>query len=204
MISHRIERKDRDMKIIAGLGNPGREYAGTRHNIGFSVIEQLADQYNISMTEKKHKAVYGRGRIEGEKVILLEPQTYMNLSGESILDAVQYYKLDPEQDLLVIYDDIDLEAGRLRIRAKGSAGGHNGVKNIIANLGTQIFPRIRVGVGAKPKGWDLVDHVLGRFSREELPLIEEGKKAACQAVGIIIGQGVEAAMNQMNVKKPEE
>ena len=198
MISHRIERKDRDMKIIAGLGNPGREYAGTRHNIGFSVIEQLADQYNISMTEKKHKAVYGRGRIEGEKVILLEPQTYMNLSGESILDAVQYYKLDPEQD------DIDLEAGRLRIRAKGSAGGHNGVKNIIANLGTQIFPRIRVGVGAKPKGWDLVDHVLGRFSREELPLIEEGKKAACQAVGIIIGQGVEAAMNQMNVKKPEE
>ncbi len=192
------------MKIIAGLGNPGREYAGTRHNIGFSVIEQLADQYNISMTEKKHKAVYGRGRIEGEKVILLEPQTYMNLSGESILDAVQYYKLDPEQDLLVIYDDIDLEAGRLRIRAKGSAGGHNGVKNIIANLGTQIFPRIRVGVGAKPKGWDLVDHVLGRFSREELPLIEEGKKAACQAVGIIIGQGVEAAMNQMNVKKPEE
>lgn len=192
------------MKIIAGLGNPGREYAGTRHNIGFSVIEQLADQYNISMTEKKHKAVYGRGRIEGEKVILLEPQTYMNLSGESILDAVQYYKLDPEQDLLVIYDDIDLEAGRLRIRAKGSAGGHNGVKNIIANLGTQIFPRIRVGVGAKPKGWDLVDHVLGRFSREELSLIEEGKKAACQAVGIIIGQGVEAAMNQMNVKKPEE
>ena len=192
------------MKIIAGLGYPGREYAGTRHNIGFSVIEQLADQYNISMTEKKHKAVYGRGRIEGEKVILLEPQTYMNLSGESILDAVQYYKLDPEQDLLVIYDDIDLEAGRLRIRAKGSAGGHNGVKNIIANLGTQIFPRIRVGVGAKPKGWDLVDHVLGRFSREELPLIEEGKKAACQAVGIIIGQGVEAAMNQMNVKKPEE
>ncbi len=192
------------MKIIAGLGNPGREYAGTRHNIGFSVIEQLADQYNISMTEKKHKAVYGRGRIEGEKVILLEPQTYMNLSGESILDAVQYYKLDPEQDLLVIYDDIDLEAGRLRIRAKGSAGGHNGVKNIIANLGTQIFPRIRVGVGAKPKGWDLVDHVLGRFSREEVPLIEEGKKAACQAVGIIIGQGVEAAMNQMNVKKPEE
>ena len=192
------------MKIIAGLGNPGREYAGTRHNIGFSVIEQLADQYNISMTEKKHKAVYGRGRIEGEKVILLEPQTYMNLSGESILDAVQDYKLDPEQDLLVIYDDIDLEAGRLRIRAKGSAGGHNGVKNIIANLGTQIFPRIRVGVGAKPKGWDLVDHVLGRFSREEVPLIEEGKKAACQAVGIIIGQGVEAAMNQMNVKKPEE
>lgn len=191
------------MKIIAGLGNPGREYEGTRHNIGFSVIEQLADQYNISMTEKKHKAVYGRGMIEGEKVILLKPQTYMNLSGESIVDAVHYYKIDPEEDLLVIYDDIDLDPGRIRIRAKGSAGGHNGVKNIIANLSTQIFPRIRVGVGAKPRGWDLVDYVLGRFSGDELSLIEEGKRAACQAVGIIVGQSVEAAMNQLNVKKQD-
>lgn len=192
------------MKIIAGLGNPGREYEGTRHNIGFSVIEQLAEQYNISMTEKKHKAIYGKGMIEGEKVILLKPQTYMNLSGESISDAVHYYKIDPEEDLIVIYDDIDLDVGRLRIRAKGSAGGHNGVKNIIANLGTQIFSRIRVGVGAKPKGWDLVDYVLGRFPKEELPLIEEGKKAACQAVNMIIGQSVEAAMNQLNVKSNME
>lgn len=191
------------MKIIAGLGNPGREYEGTRHNIGFSVIEQLADQYNISMTEKKHKAVYGRGMIEGEKVILLKPQTYMNLSGESIVDAVHYYKIDPEEDLIVIYDDIDLDPGRIRIRAKGSAGGHNGVKNIITNLGTQIFPRIRVGVGAKPRGWDLVDYVLGRFSGDELSLIEEGKRAACQAVGIIVGQSVEVAMNQLNVKKQD-
>lgn len=191
------------MKIIAGLGNPGREYEGTRHNIGFSVIEQLADQYNISMIEKKHKAVYGRGMIEGEKVILLKPQTYMNLSGESIVDAVHYYKIDPEEDLIVIYDDIDLNPGRIRIRAKGSAGGHNGVKNIIANLSTQIFPRIRVGVGAKPRGWDLVDYVLGRFSGDELSLIEEGKRAACQAVGIIVGQSVEAAMNQLNVKKQD-
>lgn len=191
------------MKIIAGLGNPGREYEGTRHNIGFSVIEQLADQYNISMTEKKHKAVYGRGMIEGEKVILLKPQTYMNLSGESIVDAVHYYKIDPEEDLIVIYDDIDLDPGRIRIRAKGSAGGHNGVKNIITNLGTQIFPRIRVGVGAKPRGWDLVDYVLGRFSGDELSLVEEGKRAACQAVGIIVGQSVEAAMNQLNVKKQD-
>lgn len=191
------------MKIIAGLGNPGREYEGTRHNIGFSVMEELAEQYNISMTEKKHKAVYGRGMIEGEKVILLKPQTYMNLSGESILDAVHYYKIDPEEDLIVIYDDIDLDVGRLRIRAKGSAGGHNGVKNIIANLGTQIFPRIRVGIGEKPRGWDLADYVLGRFSREELPLIEEAKQAACQAVGRIVSQSVEAAMNQMNMKKQD-
>lgn len=188
------------MKIIAGLGNPGKEYEGTRHNIGFSVIEQLAEQYNISMTEKKHKAIYGKGMIEGEKVILLKPQTYMNLSGESILDAVHYYKIDPEEDLIVIYDDIDLDVGRIRIRAKGSAGGHNGMKNIIANLGTQIFSRIRVGVGAKPRGWDLIDHVLGRFPKEELPLIEEGKKAACQAAGMIVSQSVEAAMNQLNVK----
>lgn len=189
------------MKIIAGLGNPTREYEGTRHNIGFSVIEQLADQYNISMTEKKHKAICGTGIIEGQKVLLLKPMTYMNLSGESIQDAVHFYKIDPEEDLIVIYDDIDLDVGRLRIRAKGSAGGHNGMKNIIAHLGTQIFSRIRVGVGAKPKGWDLADYVLGRFPQEELPAIEEGKNAACQAVSILVSQGVEAAMNQMNVKK---
>jgi PTH1 family peptidyl-tRNA hydrolase len=138
------------MKIIAGLGNPTREYEGTRHNIGFSVIDRLADQYNIGMTEKKFKAVYGKGMIAGEKVVLLKPQTYMNLSGESILEAVNFYKCDPEEDLIVIYDDIDLDVGRLRIRGKGSAGGHNGVKNIIEHLGTQTFPRIRVGVGAKP------------------------------------------------------
>lgn len=189
------------MKIIAGLGNPTKEYEGTRHNIGFSVIDQLADQYNISMTEKKHKAVCGKGVIEGQKVVLLKPQTYMNLSGESIADAVNYYKIDPEEDLIVIYDDIDLDVGRLRIRAKGSAGGHNGMKNIIAHLGTQVFSRVRVGVGAKPKGWDLADYVLGRFSKEELPAIQEGKTDACRAVTLIVTEDVETAMNQMNVKK---
>lgn len=189
------------MKIVAGLGNPTKEYEGTRHNIGFSVIDKLADKYNIGMQEKKHKAICGKGMISGEKVILLKPQTYMNLSGESIADAVNFYKLDPEEDLIVIYDDIDLDVGRLRIRAKGSAGGHNGMKNIIAHLGTQVFPRIRVGVGAKPKDWDLADYVLGRFAGEELTTIEQGREDACRVVELIIGQGVEAAMNQLNVKK---
>lgn len=186
------------MKIIAGLGNPTKEYEGTRHNIGFSVIDKLADKYNISMNEKKHKAICGKGMIEGEKVILLKPQTYMNLSGESVVDAVNFYKVDPEEDVIIIYDDIDLDVGKLRIRAKGSAGGHNGMKNIIAHLGTQVFPRIRVGVGAKPKDWDLADYVLGRFSKEELPEIEAGRETACEAVKIIVSQGAEAAMNRIN------
>lgn len=186
------------MKIIAGLGNPTKEYEGTRHNVGFSVIDRLADKYNISMKEKKHKAICGKGIVEGEKVILLKPQTYMNLSGESIQDAVAFYKAEPEEDVIIIYDDIDLDVGKLRIRAKGSAGGHNGMKNIIAHLGTQTFSRIRVGVGAKPKDWDLADYVLGRFSGEELAEIEAGRKKACEAVAIMISQGTEAAMNRIN------
>lgn len=190
-----------DMKIIAGLGNPTKEYEGTRHNIGFSVIDSLASQYNIHMNEKKHRAICGRGMIEGEKVLLIKPQTYMNLSGESVAEAVKFYKLNPEEDFLVIYDDIDLDVGRLRIRTKGSAGGHNGMKNIIAHLGTQTFARIRIGVGAKPKDWDLADYVLERFSGEDIPLIEEGKRNACEAVKIIIQQDVETAMNRLNVKR---
>lgn len=193
-----IQKENPDMKIIAGLGNPTKEYEGTRHNIGFSVIDKLADKYNISMNEKKHKAICGKGMIEGEKVILLKPQTYMNLSGESVVDAVNFYKVDPEEDVIIIYDDIDLDVGKLRIRAKGSAGGHNGMKNIIAHLGTQVFPRIRVGVGARPKDWDLADYVLGRFPKEELPEIEAGRETACEAVKIIVSQGVEAAMNRIN------
>ena len=193
-----IQKENPDMKIIAGLGNPTKEYEGTRHNIGFSVIDKLADKYNISMNEKKHKAICGKGMIEGEKVILLKPQTYMNLSGESVVDAVNFYKVDPEEDVIIIYDDIDLDVGKLRIRAKGSAGGHNGMKNIIAHLGTQVFPRIRVGVGAKPKDWDLADYVLGRFPKEELPEIEAGRETACEAVKIIVSQGAGAAMNRIN------
>ncbi len=189
------------MKIIAGLGNPTREYEGTRHNIGFSVIDRLAQQYNISMKEKKFKAICGKGMISGEKVVLLKPQTYMNLSGESIIEAVNFYKCDPEEDLIIIYDDIDLDVGRLRIRSKGSAGGHNGMKSIISHVGTQTFSRIRVGVGEKPKDWDLADYVLGHFSKEELEAIEEGRSLACKAIEVILEDGTGAAMNRFNAKK---
>ena len=154
------------MYLIAGLGNPTKEYDKTRHNAGFSVIDVLADRYRIDVSEKKHKALCGRGVIEGQKVLLLKPQTFMNLSGESIRAAADYYKIAPEE-MVVIYDDISLEPGQLRIRLKGSAGGHNGIKNIIANLGTQDFPRIKVGVGAKPPRMDLADYVLGRFPKSQ-------------------------------------
>ena len=162
------------MFIIAGLGNPSAQYEGTRHNVGFDVIDRLSEKYNISVDSKKHRALIGKGIIDGQKVILVKPQTFMNLSGESIRSIIDYYKVDPEQELLVIYDDISLDVGQLRIREKGSAGGHNGIKNIIAQLGTQVFPRIKIGVGEKPKGYDLADYVLGHFSKAERELMEEG------------------------------
>lgn len=185
------------MKIIVGLGNPGAKYAGTRHNIGFSVIDELAEKYNISLGDKKHKAIFGKGVIEGEKTILAMPQTFMNLSGESVRELIDYYKCDPS-DLIVIYDDIDLDVGKLRIREKGSAGGHNGMKNIIMHLGSQDFIRIRVGVGAKPKNMDLADYVLSRFGKDDLPFIRESCTKACDAVALIVSDGVAAAMNRYN------
>lgn len=188
------------MYIIVGLGNPEKKYDGTRHNIGFSALTVLADTYGISMDIKKHKAVCGKGVIEGQKVLLAMPQTYMNLSGESVRELVDYYKIDPEEELIVIYDDINLAPGKLRIRPKGSAGGHNGIKNIIAHLGTQIFPRIRVGVGEKPKGWDLADYVLGRFSKEEEPVIREALDKTTKACCEIITGDVTSAMNKYNNK----
>ncbi len=188
------------MFIIVGLGNPERRYDGTRHNIGFSAITALADEYRISMDMKKHKAICGKGVIEGQKVILAMPQTYMNLSGESVRELVDYYKIDPEDELIVIYDDIALAPGKLRIRAKGSAGGHNGIKNIIAHLGGQVFPRIRIGVGEKPKGWDLADYVLGRFDKEEEPQIREALKRVTQACAVMVTEDVNSAMNQFNQK----
>ena len=155
------------MFIIVGLGNPTDEYKGTRHNAGFDVIDAIADKYNIAVTERKSRAFCGKGIIEGQKVILVKPQTYMNLSGESVRGITDYYKVDTETELLVVFDDISLDIGQLRIRKKGSAGGHNGIKNIIANLGTSVFQRIKVGVGEKPKEYDLADYVLGHFSKAE-------------------------------------
>ena len=192
------------MFIIAGLGNPDRQYEGTRHNVGFDVIDRLADKYNIAVDVKKHRALLGKGVIEGQKVILAKPQTYMNLSGESIRSLVDYYKIDGEHELLVIYDDINLGVGQLRIREKGSAGGHNGIKNIIAHLGTQVFPRIRVGVGEKPSRYDLADYVLGHFSKAEKELMDEGYDHAVKAVGMILSGRIGDAMSEYNRKKKAE
>ena len=191
------------MYVIAGLGNPGSKYEKTRHNVGFQVIDRLASKYHIDMNTKKHKAICGTGVIEGVKVLLVKPQTFMNLSGESIREAVDYYKIDPE-DIIVIYDDISLEPGQLRIRLKGSAGGHNGIKNIIAHLGTQEFPRIKVGVGAKPPKMDLADYVLSRFGAEEQKIMDEAFGEAAEAAVMMMTTGAERAMNHYNAKKKAE
>ncbi|MCI5877598.1 MAG: aminoacyl-tRNA hydrolase [Lachnospiraceae bacterium] len=189
------------MFIIAGLGNPTSQYEGTRHNIGFDVMDALAEKYNISISEKKHKALCGKGVIEGEKVLLVKPQTYMNLSGESIAEILNYYKADAEEDFLVVFDDISLAPGNIRIRKKGSAGGHNGIKNIIAMTGTQNFKRIKVGVGEKPKGWDLADYVLGRFSDEDRKKVNDAIEDAIGAVSMILRGETDQAMNCYNAKK---
>lgn len=191
------------MFLIVGLGNPGKEYEHTRHNAGFDVIDALAEKYNISVTEKKHKALCGKGVIEGVKVILAKPQTFMNLSGESVAELVQYYKLDPEEEMIVIFDDISLAPGNIRIRKKGSAGGHNGIKNIIAQTGTQNFMRIKVGVGEKPKGWDLADHVLGHFSKEDRARLEDAIVDAMGAAVLMLQDETDQAMNEYNSKKQE-
>ena len=185
------------MKLIVGLGNPGAKYAGTRHNIGFAVINKLTDRYGIHADREKFKGLIGEGRICGEKVILLKPLTFMNLSGESVRAVCDFYKLTNE-DLIVIYDDISLPEGGIRIRQKGSAGGHNGIKNIIAHMGTDVFDRIKVGVGQKPEGWELVNHVLGCFSDVDVPIMEEALDRAADAVAEIIKFGAEKAMNKCN------
>lgn len=185
------------MYIIAGLGNPGTQYMGTRHNVGFSVIDELADQYNISVDTAKHKGMIGKGMIAGQKVLLVKPMTYMNLSGECIREVMDYYKADISE-LIVIFDDISLEPGKLRLRPKGSAGGHNGLKSIIAHLGTDQFQRIKFGVGDKPKGWDLADWVLGKFPTDLYDVLRKGNERACDAVACIMTEGISSAMNQFN------
>ncbi len=189
------------MYIIAGLGNPTQQYEHTRHNIGFDTITYLADRYHIPMNTKKFQAICGSGIIEGQKVLLMMPQTYMNLSGNSIGEAMNFYKLDPASELIVIYDDIDLNPGFLRIRKKGSAGGHNGIKDIIAHLGTQEFNRIRIGVGEKPKGYDLAAYVLGRFEPDDRKKVEEAIAQAADAAELILQDRTEEAMNLYNKKK---
>ncbi len=191
------------MILIAGLGNPGEEYENTRHNAGFLVLDTLAQKLGADLSERKHRALCGKAVIGGQKVILLKPQTYMNSSGESIRAAADYYKVPPE-DILVVYDDISLAPGQLRIRAKGSAGGHNGIKSIIAHLGTQEFPRVKVGIGEKPPRMDLADYVLGHFSSGEKKIMEEAAKEAADAICEIVNVGIEQAMNDHNRRKEEQ
>lgn len=183
------------MFLIVGLGNPGKEYEDTRHNIGFKVVDNIAKEYNIELNRQKFKGTYGEGFIEGEKVMLLKPNTYMNLSGESVKEVIDFYNLDNDQ-ILVIYDDISLDVGKLRIREKGSAGGHNGIKSIIAHIGSDFFSRIKVGVGQPST--DLVKHVLGKFTKEEMVVLRESIEASTKATSEIIKNGVKTAMNQFN------
>lgn len=188
------------MFLIVGLGNPGKQYENTRHNVGFDAIDVLVDEYRIPSSGKQHKAMYGKGVIEGQKVILAKPLTYMNLSGEAVRAMVDYYKIDPETELLVIFDDISLAPGNIRIRKKGSAGGHNGIKSIITHLGTQNFQRIKVGVGEKPKNWDLADYVLGAFSKDDRKLIDEALERSAKAAALIVQGEIDEAMNLYNKK----
>ena len=188
------------MYLIVGLGNPGNRYNMTRHNIGFHTIDYIADKYGVRLTKLKFKAVYGEGNIAGEKVYLVKPQTYMNLSGESVAEMARFYKIPPER-IIVINDDISLETGRIRVRAKGSAGGHNGLKSIIYLLESDEFPRVKMGVGApKQEDYDLADYVLGRFAKEEIPVMEQAIIKAETAVREIIENGVQSAMNKCNAK----
>ena len=183
--------------LIVGLGNPGRKYAGTRHNIGWDAVTALSDAFNIPLKTKEWKGISGRGTIAGQKVILVQPQTFMNASGECVRAYMDFYKI-PAERVLIICDDISLEPGNLRLRVKGSAGGHNGLKSIIAQIGTSVFPRLRLGVGEKPFGWDLADHVLARFPKELEPVIRDVMARVVEEIPVYVTEGREAAMSKFN------
>ncbi|MEN8907632.1 MAG: aminoacyl-tRNA hydrolase [Clostridiales bacterium] len=185
--------------FIIGLGNPGKKYENTRHNVGFEVINYLAQKVGIKRTQIKHKAVIGESNIGNSRVYLIKPQTYMNLSGESVRSIVEWYKINIE-NLIVIYDDIDLDVGKIRIRKKGSAGSHNGMKSVIYNLGLDNFPRVRIGIGKNPDNWNLADYVLSKFSKKEIEEINNSIEASAEAVLRIIDLGIDEAMNKFNKK----
>ena len=193
------ERKT-NMYLIAGLGNPGTKYEMTRHNIGFHAIDYIADELGVKVKKLKYKALYGECEINGEKVYLVKPQTFMNLSGESIVEFVKFFKI-PVENVIIISDDISLDTGRIRVRGKGSAGGHNGLKSIIYMLNSENFCRVRIGVGApQHEDYELADFVLGRFSKDEIPVLEEAIIKAYKAVKEIIARGLGSAMNKFNGK----
>ena len=184
------------MKLIIGLGNPENEYSMTRHNMGFDTINKLAKKYNIEVNKSKFKALFGLGEIEGEKVILFKPQTYMNLSGEAITEVIKFYKVDIK-DVLVVYDDIDTEPGKIRIREKGSSGTHNGMKSVIAHLGTEVFDRIRIGIG-RPEHNDLMNYVITKVKDTDYKVLEEGIDKAVEAIICLIKENTQIAMNKYN------
>ena len=189
------------MYIIVGLGNPEKKYINTRHNIGFDVIDAIAEKNDIVVGEKKHKAVIGKGIVAGQKAVLVKPLTYMNLSGESVRSVIDFYKVDEKSELIVISDDVSLDMGQIRIRKRGSDGGHNGLKNIIMHLGHDEFIRVRMGVGEKPPRVDLADYVLGHFSTEEREVMNESARTAALAIETVIMEGPDAAMNKYNARK---
>jgi len=190
-------RRGRPLKIIAGLGNPGKKYLGTRHNVGFEVLEELGRHWNVSGWRSRFEAEVAEAQFQGQRLLLLLPQTYMNLSGRSIRSAVDFYKV-ALPDVLVVCDDLNLETGRLRLKGSGTAGGQNGLKNIIAQLGTTEFARLRVGIGRPPEGMDAVQHVLQAFARSERPIMQEAVYRAARAVESWATQGLAAAMNTFN------
>ncbi len=185
------------MYLIVGLGNPEKDYAGTRHNMGFDVINELAKEYNIKVEKSKFKGLYGAGTIEGEKVILLKPQTFMNLSGESLAEIINFYKISTK-DIIIVYDDIDITTGSIRIRKSGSAGTHNGMKSVIAHLNTSDFYRVRVGIGSPNGKTDMIHYVIGTVSKEEREVLQEGILKAKEAIVEIIKNGIDKAMNKFN------
>lgn len=184
------------MYLIVGLGNPEKDYANTRHNMGFNVINKLSEKYEIQVNHSKFKGLYGTGIVNNEKIMLLKPQTFMNLSGESVKEVVDYYKIDLK-DILVIYDDIDLEPGLIRIRKSGGPGTHNGMKSIVHCLKEQNFSRIRVGIG-KPENGDLIEYVIGAIDKEDEMNLEKGVEKAVEAVSCILENNIDIAMNQFN------
>jgi PTH1 family peptidyl-tRNA hydrolase len=187
----------KEMKLIVGLGNPGPEYARTRHNVGFQCLDYIAARHNISFDKKNMKAIWGKGSVAGKDVILAKPQTFMNLSGQSVGEIVRFFKLDPKQDLLVVYDDLDLPVGKLRLRPNGSSGGQNGLRNIIDLLGTPDIQRLRVGIG-RPRQGTARDRVLNDFNKEEQAVMEQIYSRVEQAVLIWLAEGMEPAMNRFN------
>ena len=185
------------MYLIIGLGNPEEEYRKTRHNMGFNAINKIAEQYGIKVNKSKFQGLYESAIIEGKKVMLIKPQTYMNLSGECIKQFVDFYKI-PNEDILVIYDDMDIEPGKIKIRKKGGAGGHNGMKSIIKILGTEEFARIRTGIGRPEHSGDDINYVIGAIPEEEIPKLQEGVEKAKEAVIEILKNGIDIAMNKFN------